>query len=197
MNKTILQSLTILVMLGCFSVSIKAAPQLQTVNKLDLRRYQGTWHQLAAIPASFQRDCVGYTKAEYKLRRDGEVEVTNSCLRSNGKRKSSDARARINPDFNRSSKLEVTFVNIFGWVWAFAGDYWVTYIDKDYQVAVVGDPKFEYGWILSRKETLSKKQYRKIARVIEKRGYDSCKFLLSTTKKQKFRDAEPLCRYVQ
>jgi apolipoprotein D and lipocalin family protein len=32
-------------------------PQLQTVQRVDLGRYVGTWYEIASFPQSFQRGC--------------------------------------------------------------------------------------------------------------------------------------------
>ena len=170
---------------------------LKTVDDINLKKYQGTWHQLAAVPASFQRDCASDTRADYSLLEDGLIKVINSCKKNNGKIKSSEARGRINPDFNSPGKLEVTFVKLIKWIWAFSGDYWITYLDPNYQYVVVGHPEYKYGWILARNQTLSKKTYSQLEKIIGARGYDSCAFLMSTTSKQHFKQSTPLCEYVK
>lgn len=166
------------------------------VQNFDIERYQGVWHELASIPASFQEDCVGNTTAEYTLLKDGKLKVYNSCERKNGKRKGSEARARVNRDYGLNSTLEVTFVKIFGWIWAFSGDYWVTYISKDYDLAIVGHPEYKYGWILSKKKTLSADEYIEMADELTEQGYNPCRFMMSNTPLQAFKKKTNLCDYI-
>ena len=40
-------------------------PPLRTVADFDAQRYLGTWHEIAAIPAWFQRHCASDTEAVY------------------------------------------------------------------------------------------------------------------------------------
>ena len=181
--------------MSCSTITKADGPK--TVTELDLIKYQGTWNQMAAIPAVFQRDCTSNTTAEYKLLDSGLIKVVNSCEKENGKRKSSEARARINPDYNDPGKLEVTFVKIFGWIWSFAGDYWVMYINTDYNVALIGNPGYDYGWILSKKESLTKEEYRDLNQMLITNGYDSCQFILSNTPQQRFDSNIRLCDYVR
>ena len=53
-------------------------PPLQTVARVDLERYLGTWYEIASFPQSFQRGCTA-TTATYTLRTDGEIDVLNRC----------------------------------------------------------------------------------------------------------------------
>lgn len=171
-------------------------PELTTVKDLDLERYQGVWNQVAAIPASFQRDCIANTTAEYSLLSNGWVRVVNSCDRKDQSRKSSEARARVNRKFGETSKLEVTFVHFIDWIWAFSGDYWVTYLNEGYETVIVGDPKRKFGWILSRKTKLSISEYTKMAWELSERDYDPCDFNLSNTAGQNFTKTTSLCDFV-
>ncbi|NQZ20190.1 MAG: lipocalin family protein [Bdellovibrionales bacterium] len=93
-----------------------------------------------------------------------------------------------------NSKLQVTFVRFFGaWVWAFSGDYWVIDLGKNYEYSVVGDPTQEFLWILSRKPSMSKSKVREIRTLIEDKGYDSCKVLMSRSDSNGISERTPLC----
>ena len=67
-----------LVLAGCASSGQDPlAPK--TVNSVNLKRYQGTWYELARMPMYFQRDCA-QSEAHYTLKPDGNVAVLNRCL---------------------------------------------------------------------------------------------------------------------
>jgi len=51
---------------------------LQTVPYVDLKKYAGTWYEIASFPQRFQKDCIG-TTAEYSLTDKGYVVVENRC----------------------------------------------------------------------------------------------------------------------
>lgn len=122
-------------------------PPPVTVSEVDLSRYMGKWYEIAKLPNEFQDHCVRNTTAEYRLRDDGRVEVTNRCVTRDGAIDVASGIARRSGDDN--ARLEVSFFDILGWrpVW---GDYWVIGLDRGYDWAVVGHPEREYGWILSR-----------------------------------------------
>ncbi|KAF1855035.1 hypothetical protein Lal_00040500 [Lupinus albus] len=55
------------------------------------------------------------------------------------------------------------------------GDYWVLYVDADYQVAIVGNANRTSLWILSRKSHLDEKIYNDLVEKAKEQGYDVSK----------------------
>ncbi|MFA5583607.1 MAG: lipocalin family protein [Bacteriovoracaceae bacterium] len=163
-----------------FSLSSLATSgsRVQTVPFVDLNRYLGDWYEIATIPQSFQKACVKNVKAQYSLTKTGLVKVVNSCETKNGKTKIANARAKV-VDKDSNAKLKVTFVKIFDWVFSLGGNYWILDLADDYSYAVVGDPTTEYGWILSRTQTLSPEVLERAKVVLEENGYDLCKFKMT------------------
>ncbi len=167
---------------------------IDTVNDLQVERYMGLWHQLGAIPQDFAEDCVRNTTAEYKILEDSSIEVLNSCEEENGDLSVAEGRARVNADFQVNSKLEVTFVNVFGtWLWNLSGDYWVIDLDPDYQWSLVGHPELSGLYILSRTPTLPNSRLKSMRDFMESVGYDSCDVIMSETPGGSFSGNERLC----
>ena len=153
---------------GGFGLSLPAAGKpLRTVASVDLQRYLGTWYEIAAIPASFQKDCVGVT-ATYTLRPDGKIGVLNRCHKFtlDGKEKSVKGRAWV-VDKRTNAKLKVRFF------WPFSGDYWIIELDPDYQYAVVGHPTRNYLWILCRRPQMDESLYAQLLEKITAQGYNT------------------------
>ena len=149
-----------------------AAPTV--VENVDLERYMGTWYAVASVPTTFERDCARGTTATYELLENGKVQVTNTCYREDGSEFQAVGRAWI-PNANEPSKLKVSFVSLFGW-WLFPGDYWIMELEPDYQFVVVGHPKRQYGWILSRTPTLPEVTLQGIFERLEDAGYSRAQF---------------------
>ncbi|MBD3375297.1 hypothetical protein GF406_09700 [candidate division KSB1 bacterium] len=159
-----------------FSGQLTAQDTLpQTVESVDLQRYAGLWYEIAHIPNRFQKSCAYGTTAEYRVRKDGKMEVINQCYERDGDIDRVKGIAKI-IDQNSKAKLQVSFFAIFGWH-LFWGDYWILGLDDDYQWAVVGSPDRKYGWILSRAPELSSQVRKKIDDLLEKRGYNPEKFV--------------------
>ena len=129
--------------------------QPKTASNVNLKRYQGTWYELARLPMYFQRNCA-QSEARYTLLPDGDMSVFNRCLTTEWKWE--EAKGTATPQVpGKTDKLWVEFNN---WFTALLpgvakGDYWVLYVSDDYKTALVGSPSRRYMWILSRTPTVS------------------------------------------
>jgi apolipoprotein D and lipocalin family protein len=155
------------------------ATDVKTVDTVDLQRYLGKWHEIAAIPQFFQRKCVRDTMAEYSALESGDIRVDNTCTRDDGNREKVEGRARRSEPA-ATSKLEVSFLKLFGEYrfWA-GGDYWIIELDPNYQWVVVGHPSRRYGWVLARKQSLPVVNIAEIVGRIKAQGYDACEFIVT------------------
>jgi apolipoprotein D and lipocalin family protein len=162
--------LVFMVSLGSASAESKTHPPLRTVDRVDLSRYSGAWYEIARYPNRFQRDCDSDTTAVYTLGKDGKVQVVNSCRQKNGKTKMARGTAKV-ADKTTNAKLRVTFF------WPFYGDYWVIGLDSDYRYAIVGEPKRNYLWILSRTPEMDGAIYEEILGQVRAAGYDPDKLI--------------------
>ncbi len=142
---------------------------LDVVPHVDLQRYLGRWYEIATIPQRFQKGCVGVT-ADYSLRKDGTIDVINTCRKEtlDGKVKRAHGKAWV-VDKTTNAKLKVRFF------WPFTGDYWVIGLDADYRWAIVGHPDRTYLWILSRTPQMDEALYAELLKAIEAKGYDLSK----------------------
>jgi apolipoprotein D and lipocalin family protein len=153
--------------------------EVKAVDSVDLQRYLGRWHEIAAIPQFFQRKCVRDTTAEYSMLESGELRIENTCTREDGGREKGIGQARQSSAAS-TSKLEVSFFKLFGEYryWA-GGDYWIIELDPSYEWAVVGHPSRKYGWVLARKQALSVATLAEIVGRVKAQGYDACEFIVS------------------
>lgn len=49
----------------------------QTVARVDLDRYMGTWYEIARLPMFFQRHCASDVTANYSQQPNGAIKVDN------------------------------------------------------------------------------------------------------------------------
>ncbi len=135
------------------ALPVIAAEPVRAVDMLDIDRYAGQWHEIAHLPVSFQKQCVGEITANYGLRRDGRISVTNACRNGDGERVVAEGVAR--PVAGHPGQLQVRFVpDWLSWVPLVWADYWVLALDPDYQWALVGEPDRKYLWLLAREPQL-------------------------------------------
>jgi apolipoprotein D and lipocalin family protein len=147
-------------------------PPLATVARVDVERYVGTWHEVALIPNRFQSGCAAETTATYTLLDDGRIGVRNRCRRADGTEMSVDGVAEV-VDPTTNARLKVSFLPAWlRWTGIGRGDYWVLYLSPDYRVAVVGEPRREFLWILARTPTLTDREYAALMPVVQAAGYE-------------------------
>ncbi len=171
------------------------AQALEPVRGFEVERYLGTWHQIATIPAWFQRQCAYgagalYTPAE----KPGRVGVLNSCRTEAGELDRVYGEARFIGATDVGA-LEVTFLRLFGaYRWFAAGEYLILALDPDYRWSAVGHPSLDFAWILARDTSLSPETLATIEAAYASAGYDTCRLILSAQRPGDFE--QPLCQAV-
>ena len=174
-SPTLRQLALSLALLSPFAASAQtsAPPEpLQTIARLDVGRYLGTWYEIAKYPNRFQRQCVADTSALYRLRDDGQLDVINRCRQANGEVAEAVGRARQDGPAD-SPKLKVRFAPAWlSWLPMVWGNYWVIDLDTDYQLVAVSEPSREYLWVLSRTPTVEAGAYQALLGRLREKGFD-------------------------
>lgn len=165
--------LSLLVIFSCALLPKSFA--LETVDFVDVEKYMGKWYEIAKYPNSFQKNCEK-AEAQYDLKTNGEVQVTNTCLKEGAKIKVAKARAWI-VDEQTNAKLKVQFFAKWFKLPIFAGDYWIIMLGDDYEYSVVSEPKQEFLWILSRSKTIEAETLEYIKKELVLRGFDLSKLV--------------------
>lgn len=156
-----------LLLAGC---AADGRPPPATVAQVEVRRYLGTWYEVARLPMWAQDRsgvrCEDVT-ATYTARPDGRIGVLNQCLNAldNDAPRSATAVAYA-VEGSGNAKLRVSFF------WPFFGNYWVLGLDPDYRWAVVGEPSRRWLWILSRTPSLPEAELERAKAVAREAGYD-------------------------
>ncbi len=120
---------------------------LNAVTPFDVKRYQGTWYEIARLDHSFERNMTDVS-ASYTIQTDGSVQVVNRGFNTVKKEwKEAVGKALFIGDTDRGS-LKVSF---FG---PFYGGYHVVALDPQYRWSMVVGPDRDYLWILARDKQL-------------------------------------------
>jgi apolipoprotein D and lipocalin family protein len=170
---------TLMTVIGLYAVrpvdsGYRITGALTTVEQVDLKRYTGTWYEIAKVPNRFQRKCACCTTAYYSLCEDGRIDVLNRCIKKDGTRIDAKGIARV-VETKSNAKLKVSFVRFLG-ISLFWGDYWIIGLGEDYEYAIVGTPTRKYGWILSRRPWLSQEALELAFSQLRAKGYDPARF---------------------
>ncbi len=128
-------------------------------------RYLGRWYEIARYPVSFEEGCTA-TTADYGLIDADTVSVLNTCRQNSpdGPAEQISGTAEI----VAPGELKVRFSSVP----FVAADYWVLWVDDDYQTAVVGVPSGRAGWILARTPAIDPARRAEAEVVLARNGYD-------------------------
>ena len=154
-------------LIQCQSRKPSSMIDTSTVPEVDLKRYMGTWYEIARFPHSFEKNLAGVT-ATYTLRGDGKIEVLNQGFVDtlDGKLKKARGKAKV-PDPGQPGRLKVSFFLFF------YADYFILELDaENYQWAMIGSSSPGYFWILCREPFMKEELYGELLRKAELRGYD-------------------------
>lgn len=126
----------------------KSNDTVQTVDFVDLDRYDGRWYEIAKFPNPFEQGCT-CTTADYELI-NGQVNVLNSCILSTTGDVNDITGNAVVVDTATNAKLLLTLDGV-----PFPSNYWILDLvglsdNKPYQFAVVGEPSRQNLFILSR-----------------------------------------------
>lgn len=157
------------------TITMQAQP-LNTVNYVDLKKYSGTWYEIASYPQRFQKGC-HCTSAEYTLTDKDYIIVENRCNKNsiNGKLSYIKGKAFVEQN-SGNAKLLVQFF------WPFKGKYWIIDLADNYSYAVVSHPNRKYLWILSRSPKMNNETYQKILSNLKNKGFDLSRIQLTIQK---------------
>ena len=157
-----------LLIVAVVAVSASGRIDRKPVALFDLKRYMGTWYEIARYDHSFERG-LERVEAHYELQPDGRVSVLNSGFDySSDRRKEAHGKAHAT---EVPGRLRVSFF------WIFYSDYNVLELGPDYDWALVGSRSSKYLWILSRTPTLPAGTLNHILRLAGARGYNTGKLL--------------------
>jgi apolipoprotein D and lipocalin family protein len=148
-----------------------AIPQnAAAVEDFDVRRYLGTWYEIARLDYIFERD-VDNAVAQYSLNDNGTINVVNSGY-NHQKREWVSAKGVAK--FRGSGHIAALKVSFFG---PFYAGYNVIALDADYKYALVAGRNLNYLWMLSRTKTIPDKTKNVYLALAEKVGYDTSQLI--------------------
>ena len=171
--------LSILPLYGIADDNTSPTKPLTTIAAVDLQRYMGTWYEIARYPNTFQKKCVGDTRADYSLNPEGTVKIVNQCRLASKAVSVAVGLARPVGPAN-SPKLKVRFapawLSSIPFVW---GDYWIVNLDEAYQLVAVSEPTRHYLWVLSRTPKVDSAAYDALLRRLRVKGFDLQKLVIT------------------
>lgn len=128
-------------------------------------RYLGRWYEIARYPVSFEEGCTA-TTADYGRIDDETISVLNTCRE--GAPDGPVEQIAGTAEIVAPGELKVRFDGVP----FVAADYWVLWVDDDYETAVVGVPSGRAGWILARSPAIDAARRAEAEAALVRNGYD-------------------------
>lgn len=145
-------------------------PAGDTVDRVEVGQYVGTWYEIASIPMGFQASCTA-TTATYAVVSPQTVSVVNRCrwgsLQGNPLEITGTATV-VEPVSN--ARLEVDFGFALAPYWIV--DLGVAVGDEPYPWAVVSNPDRSALWLLSRTPKISAARFDAVVGRLADRGFE-------------------------
>ena len=161
MKRTIL-SITLLMLTGC---SASLTP-LKTVDKVDIRRFMGSWYVIACIPTYIETEAYNGVET-YTLNPDGTIDTVFTFNKGgfDGPLKRYNPRGFIVDRVNNST-WGMQFI------WPIKAEYLITHLTPEYTLTVIGRSKRDYVWIMARTPQIPEADYRRLVQELKEQGYD-------------------------
>ena len=144
-------------------------PPLRTVERVDLKRFMGTWYVIAAIPTVIETDAFNAVES-YRLDADGTVDTTFTFRKGafDGPLKTYNPRGFI-VDTASNATWGMQFI------WPIKAEYLITHLSDDYGQTVIGRNKRDYVWIMARSPQIPEADYERMVAELAAQGYDVTK----------------------
>lgn len=147
-------------------------PPQTLVKTVDMKRFMGTWYEIARFPNFFQsNEAIGGSDT-YEILANGDYQVTYRWQEKNFKQPVKSMQGKFWVDDPQiMGKMKVQFF------WPFAADYWLIDVDEAYNYLVVGYPDRSMLWILSKEKTMPENVYQSILKRLKAQQYDISKLM--------------------
>jgi apolipoprotein D and lipocalin family protein len=140
-------------------------PPLRPVAKVDLQRYMGDWYVIAHIPTFLEKGAYNAVES-YRLQLDGTIATTFTFNQDSpdGPLKTYTPKGFVR-NTNSNAEWGMQFI------WPVEAEYLITYLDSEYQQAIVARQQRDYVWILARTPDISAADYEALTERVRGMGY--------------------------
>ncbi len=133
---------------GCTGAPV--SDPINTVDKVDLKRFMGDWYVIANIPTFVEKGAHNAIET-YALNEDGTIATTFTFRKDSfdGKQKTYRPKGFVR-DTDSNAVWGMQFI------WPFKGDYRIVYLDDAYSQTIIGRNKRDYVWIMAREPSIAR-----------------------------------------
>lgn len=141
-------------------------PPLKKVERVDIKRFMGTWYVIANIPTFIEKDATHGIEKYTWNEKENRIDVMFT-QKKDGEIKEYPQKAWVHSKTGNEWRIQ------FLWPLKFA--YLVIGLAPDYSHTVIGVPDRDYVWIMSRTPTMDEKTYNDIVNELKNQHFDISK----------------------
>lgn len=172
MSRISLLPLPLSLITGMFALgACSSAPELETVDHVDIPRFMGRWYVIASIPTFLEKDAYNAVET-YELDDDGTIATTFTFRKGSfdGELKEFNPRGFVGDDPSNA---------IWGmrFIWPIKADYRIVHLAPDYSTTVIARNKRDFVWIMAREPQIPDAEYERLVDFVADIGYDPAKLV--------------------
>jgi apolipoprotein D and lipocalin family protein len=156
----------------------QAQPGLRAVPSVDLRKFAGTYHEIARLPQADDL-CAADVTSRFAIRPDGGLDVVDRCRKADGTPGEVQriAKAAGGPG-NAMWRVRVgpLWQSPLRRAWR---EFWILAVGPEYGYTVIGDPARRTLRILSRLPSMPPLEYQQALEMVKGNGYDPGRLVMT------------------
>jgi apolipoprotein D and lipocalin family protein len=148
------------------------------VTSLDLRKFAGTYHEIARIPQA-KDVCAADVTSQFAVRPDGTLDIVDTCRKADGTRHELRRVARVaGGQGNAMWRVRVgpAWQSPLRRAWR---EVWILAVGPEYGYTLIGDPAGQTLRILSRLPSMPPLAYRQALEIVKSNGYDAGRLVMT------------------
>ena len=149
---------------GC---ALNDAP-LPTAENVNIDLFMGRWYVHGYTPIIVDKNAHNAIE-HYRLDAHKKIQTTYQYRDGgfDGEIKTLTPVGWVNEEVGSNAEWHMQFV------WPFAADYIILYVDAEYSETIVAHPSRKYAWIMLRRDSVSDADYDRLLRKLKTSGYDT------------------------
>ena len=149
---------------GC---ALNDAP-LPTAENVNIDLFMGRWYVHGYTPIIVDKNAHNAIE-HYRLDAHKKIQTTYQYRDGgfDGEIKTHTPVGWVNEEVGSNAEWHMQFV------WPFAADYIILYVDAEYSETIVAHPSRKYAWIMLRRDSVSDADYDRLLRKLKTSGYDT------------------------
>jgi apolipoprotein D and lipocalin family protein len=160
--------------------SAHTLPRMKAVPQLDMARFVGRWHEIARLPSLPQRLSDRRIRVDIEPLAGDRLRLRRTSTEPDGSDRVQEVSGRRRYPVQEPGQLQSTRAPAWlRWLPQVWNDRWVLVLDRQYQWAMIGEPKRRELWMLAREPSMERQVLQALKSTARGLGYDLAPLIIS------------------